>query len=150
MLCDGKKGMGTMSNKKSEPAAPAQALPEDDVDHNYTGAVYREPAQASGTMSEARLQRLCDQHGLDTWAEGQALAHEICRLRSAPAQPEQQQQIGQPKGWDERDYKLSSKISCLQSYGLLPGKDNRMISSNDVLVLLAEAAEERYAQKRTA
>ena len=67
----------------------------------------------------------------------------------APAQPEQQQ-IGQPKGWDERDYKLSSKISCLQSYGLLPGKDNRMISSNGVLALLAEAAEERYAQKRTA
>ena len=44
-------------------------------------------AQASGTtaMSEARLQQLCNQHGLYTWAEGQALAHEICRLRSAPA-----------------------------------------------------------------
>ena len=47
-------------------------------------------AQASGTtaMSEARLQQLCNQHGLYTWAEGQALAHEICRLRLAPAQPE--------------------------------------------------------------
>src|ERR1035441_9972427 len=48
-------------------------------------------AQASGTtaMSEERLQQLCNQHGLYTWAEGQALAYEICRLRSAPAQPSQ-------------------------------------------------------------
>jgi hypothetical protein len=45
-------------------------------------------------------------------------------------------------GWDERDYRLWSKIQCLPSYGLLPHGD-RMISRTAVVLLLEEAAKAR-------
>lgn len=46
-------------------------------------------------------------------------------------------------GWDERDYKLWSEIQQLPSYGLLPGKNNRMISFAEVVKLMESQAESR-------
>jgi hypothetical protein len=51
-------------------------------------------------------------------------------------------------GWDERDYKLWSQVRQLPSFGILSGEDNRMVSSQAVLQLLEQAAEERFARKK--
>ena len=51
-----------------------------------------------------------------------------------------------PIGWDERDYKLSSDIRSLPSYGLLQG-DDHMVSMQAVLKLLIEHAERRGGGK---
>ena len=48
-----------------------------------------------------------------------------------------------PNGWDERDYKLSSEIRSLPSYGLIAVGD-KMISEKQVLALLVKHAQERF------
>ncbi len=50
-------------------------------------------------------------------------------------------------GWDERDYKLWSKVRCLPSYGLIAPND-RMISQKAVEELLRVQAKERYDKSK--
>ena len=50
------------------------------------------------------------------------------------------------RGWDGRDYKLSSAVRQLPSFGLLSG-DDRMISRKAVLQLLEKHAAERRAEQ---
>lgn len=48
-------------------------------------------------------------------------------------------------GWDERDYKLWSKLQSLPSYGLVGGDSkNPMLSRRDVIDLLEREAESRF------
>jgi hypothetical protein len=53
-----------------------------------------------------------------------------------------------PVGWDERDYKLWSKIQSLPSYGLVGGQaGNPMLARKDVVRLLEAEAKRRFANE---
>lgn len=56
--------------------------------------------------------------------------------------------MNRTNGWDERDYKLWSQIQSLPSYGLVAGSsDNPMLARKDIVRLLEEAAEKRFADE---
>lgn len=47
--------------------------------------------------------------------------------------------MSKPYGWDERDYKLSSRLQSLPSYGPLANGD-RMISLREAIAVIEELA----------
>lgn len=51
-------------------------------------------------------------------------------------------------GWDERDYRLWSKIRSLPSYGTVAGQPSVLLASADVMRVLIEEAESRRLNKK--
>lgn len=51
------------------------------------------------------------------------------------------------QGWDGRDYKLWSALQCLPSYGMVAGKDNKLVALNEIIKVIERQAVERQAGK---